>query len=358
MKGKVDNMRYDKREQRYFWIKLRLDDMYSKEIKLLMRQPDGGWYFSIYMYLIMLSINSNGRLIQKIGEVEMIYDLTSITQELMFFKIDTIRVAIEMLKQLGLLYQDKDGVLCINNFDKMVGSETGWAKEKRIQRAKKKEESGQCPKIVHENVRPESDIRYQSQNIEYRSIDKYDKYDEYNKVTLASESIKPLNLSNFMINEWHIEFRKAHTLTKYLVHSNYLEEGDLENLIGANHFFENYLNDYFDFNDLKKQVQYFLMQYRKLSLEKRALIVNKIGYLTTSIKNSQRTIEWRNSKEFKEMKGIDDAVEKLLKAKAQDLYPNDELKQDLFYNQNYLNVFLEESQKIKQKFRQKLPAKS
>ena len=113
----------------------------------------------------------------------MIYDLTSITQELMFFKIDTIRVAIEMLKQLGLLYQDKDGVLCINNFDKMVGSETGWAKEKRIQRAKKKEESGQCPKIVHENVRPESDIRYQSQNIEYRSIDKYDKYDEYNKVT-------------------------------------------------------------------------------------------------------------------------------------------------------------------------------
>jgi hypothetical protein len=161
-----------------------------------------------------------------------------------------------------------------------------------------------------------------------------------------------------MINEWHIEFRKAHTLTKYLVHSNYLEEGDLENLIGANHFFENYLNDYFDFNDLKKQVQYFLMQYRKLSLEKRALIVNKIGYLTTSIKNSQRTIEWRNSKEFKEMKGIDDAVEKLLKAKAQELYPNDELKQDLFYNQNYLNVFLEESQKIKQMFRQKLPAKS
>ena len=358
MKGKVDNMRYDKRAEKYFWIKLRLDDMYSKEIKLLMRQPDGGWYFSIYMYLIMLSINSNGRLIQKIGEVEMIYDLTSITQELMFFKIDTIRVAIEMLKQLGLLYQDKDGVLCINNFDKMVGSETGWAKEKRIQRAKKKEESGQCPKIVHENVRPESDIRYQSQNIEYRSIDKYDKYDEYDKVTLASESIKPLNLSNFMINEWHIEFRKAHTLTKYLVHSNYLEEGDLENLIGANHFFENYLNDYFDFNDLKKQVQYFLMQYRKLSLEKRALIVNKIGYLTTSIKNSQRTIECRNSKEFKEMKGIDDAVEKLLKAKAQELYPDDELKQDLFYNQNYLNVFLEEAQKIKNKFRQNLPAKS
>ena len=66
MKGKVDNMRYDKRAEKYFWIKLRLDDMYSQEIKLLMRQPDGGWYFSIYMYLIMLSINSNGRLIQKL----------------------------------------------------------------------------------------------------------------------------------------------------------------------------------------------------------------------------------------------------------------------------------------------------
>lgn len=126
-----------------------------------MRQLDGGWYFSIYIYLIMLSINSKGRLVQKVGDVGMVYDLESLTQELMFFKIDTIRVPIEMLKQLELLYQDKEGILCISNFEKLVGSETGWAESKRLQRAKKakKESSGQCPRIVHADVHPESDIR-------------------------------------------------------------------------------------------------------------------------------------------------------------------------------------------------------
>ena len=46
--------------------------MHSQEIKLLMRQPDGRWYFMIYIYLILLFINFNGRLIQKIGDGEMI----------------------------------------------------------------------------------------------------------------------------------------------------------------------------------------------------------------------------------------------------------------------------------------------
>jgi hypothetical protein len=355
MKGKVDNMRYDKREQRYFWIKLRLDDMYSQEIKLLMRQLDGGWYFSIYIYLIMLSINSYGRLVQKVGDVEMVYDLESLTQELMFFKIDTIRVAIEMLKQLGLLYQDKEGILCISNFKKLVGSETGWAESKRLQRAKKakKESSGQCPKIVHANVHPESDIRYQSQSIEYRSNDNYDNYDSYDNVTLSSDSLILPNFENFMLNEWHNEFKKAHALTKYLVYSNYIEQGDLDNLQSANDFFEYYLKNFFEFQDLRNHVQYFLMQYRKLTKHSREKIKNKMGYLKNAIWNNQKALDWRYSAEFKEMKGVDDKIEKILKEKAQELYPNDELKQDLFYNENYLKVFIEETKKIKNKFRQK-----
>lgn len=359
-------MRYDKREQRYYWVKIREGLMYSDEVKLLMRQPDGGWYFSIYIYLIMLSINSNGKLIRRVGEMEMIYDLTSITQELMFFKIDTIRVAIKMLIALNLMYEDEQNILCISNFDKLVGSETGWAESKRLAREKKLSENNvrrQCPQNVHANVHPDiREKRLDNKNkiLDNRSInhDNYDNYDNYDNVTLSSDSFKPINFTNFLINEWHLEFKKAHVLTKYLVHSNYIDKGDLENLLAANDFFEKYLNNFYEFYDLKNHVQYFLMQYRKLSEIEKSKIENKIGYLTTSIKNNQRSLEWRNSTEFKELQGIDEAVAKLLKEKAKELYPEDDLKQDIFYNENYLQVFLDESNKIKQKFRKKLPSKS
>ncbi len=159
-------MRNDKRNEIYYWIKLRQDLMQSKEMKLLMRQPDGGWYFSIYVYLIMLSINSNGRLIQKVNEMELIYDLTTITQELMFFKIDTIRVAIDMLMKLGLLYEDASNIICITGFDKLVGSETGWAEVKRKQKEKQLMEDSveKVHAIVHGNFPPE----LRDKSIEYK----------------------------------------------------------------------------------------------------------------------------------------------------------------------------------------------
>lgn len=351
-------MRYDKRNEVYYWIKLRQDLMQSKEIKLLMRQPDGGWYFSIYIYLIMLSINSEGRLIQKVNEMEMIYDLTTITQELMFFKIDTIRVAIQMLKSLGLLYEDENRVISITGFERLVGSETGWAEVKRKQKEKELLLTGgeKVHAGVHANFPPEirdKSIESRDKILDIKSIDQNDhndKNDKYDKVTFPSDSDIKNKLENIRIDEWFLAFSKAHIFTKYLVYSKYLEEGNLDSLIAANSFFENYLKSTYEYEELKHHVQYFLYQYRKMPQADRNKIKNRLSYLTNAIKRNQRSIEWRSSTEYKEISKIDVRIDKELKKDAEEMFPFSSVKQELFYKEQYLFYYGQELRKLKDSF--------
>jgi len=357
-----------RRGEIYYWIKIRHDLMHSKEVKLLMRQPDGGWYFSIYIYLVMLSINSNGRLIQKVGEMEMVYDLTTITQELMFFKIDTIRVAIEMLKSLNLLYEDEEHILCITNFTNMVGSTSGWADIKRKQREKDKllKQSSDVDNVhhdVHSNVHIEirdKRLEYRDNNKEIKSIDhndSNDKNDNNDKVTLASDSLNIDSIQNLMLNEWHNTFKDSHVFTKYLVYSKYLEEGNVDALISANSFFESYLDKYYHFDDLKNHVQYFLFQYRKLSKAERSKITNRMGYLTNAIKRNQRTLEWKASDEFKQLQKVETIAGKRLKKDAQIYFPNDPVRQELYYDKYFFTYIGEETKKIRTEFNKKCSVK-
>lgn len=359
----VGVMKKNKRAELYYWIKLRQDVMHSKEMKLLMRQPDGGWYFSIYIYLIMLSINSDGKLIQKVGDMEMVYDLTTITQELMFFKIDTIRVAIEMLKSLGLLYEDEEKVICIAGFENLVGSVTGWADIKRKQREKEMlaiESVDNVHAEVHKNVHIEirdKSLEYRDKILDIKSIDHYDKYDIYDKVTLASDLEFKTYLQNLKINEWHVAFTNAHVLTKYLIYSNYLEEGNMDLMQDANSFFETYLEKTYDFEDLKRHVQYFLYQYRKLSPGERNKIKNRLGYLTNAIKKNQRSLEWRSSEEYEKMIKLDLQVDKKLKNDAASLFPDDELMQELFCKERYLAYHVAEMSNLRRQFNRKVSVK-
>lgn len=362
-------MRYDKRNEVYYWIKLRQGMMQSTEIKLLMRQPDGGWYFSIYIYLIMMSMNSSGRLIQKVGEIEMVYDLTTLTQELMFFKIDTIRVAIAMLKDLKLIYSDEDNVLCITNFNSLVGQETGWAEQKRKQ--KEREELECVEKVhadfhapVHATFPPEirdKSIEYRYKNKEIESInhnDKYDKYDKYDKVTFASDFEIQNKIKDLMINEWHIHFSDAHIFTKYLVHSKYIADGDIDLLLAFNSFFDNYLKRTYSFEEMKSHVQYFLLQYRKLKEIDRNKIVNKMGYFTGAVKKNQRSIEWMLSDEFKEISKLHITVENKLKKEAKEKFPDDEIRQEIYLDTFYLKSLGDERMRIRKEFDRKCSVKT
>ena len=55
--------------KRYYWIKLKDSFMSSDEIDYLMSQPDGANYVVLYQMLCLKTINTNGCLVSKIGEM-------------------------------------------------------------------------------------------------------------------------------------------------------------------------------------------------------------------------------------------------------------------------------------------------
>ncbi len=121
--------------KRYFWIKLKSTFMTSDAVDFLMGQPDGANYVVLYQMLCLKTINTGGKLERHIGEIIIPYDEAKIQRDCKWFSIDTVRVALNLYKSLGLIYADQDGVLCLTGHDDLVGSETDYAVQKKRQRA-------------------------------------------------------------------------------------------------------------------------------------------------------------------------------------------------------------------------------
>lgn len=119
--------------KRYYWIKLKDSFMSSDEIDYLMSQPDGANYVVLYQMLCLKTINTNGCLVSKIGEMLIPYDVEKIQRECKWFSLATVRVALEVYKQIGLVFENPDGTLSISDYSEMIGSETDWAGKKRRQ---------------------------------------------------------------------------------------------------------------------------------------------------------------------------------------------------------------------------------
>ena len=108
--------------------------MSSDMIDYLMGQPDGANYVVLYQMLCLKTINTGGRLAFQIGDMIIPYDVEKIQRECKWFSLATVRVALEVYKQIGLIYEDKDGVLVLANYSDIVGSETDYSAQKRLQR--------------------------------------------------------------------------------------------------------------------------------------------------------------------------------------------------------------------------------
>ena len=89
--------------QRYYWIKITDRFMTSDTVDFLMEQKDGANYVVLYQMLCLKSVNNDGRLSRTIGEVIIPYDEAKIQRDTKWFTIDTIRVALELYKKLGLI---------------------------------------------------------------------------------------------------------------------------------------------------------------------------------------------------------------------------------------------------------------
>ena len=122
-------------DKRYYWIKIKSDFFDLPTIDWLQDQKNGCEYIVLYQKLCLLSANSGGELVRKVGDMIIPYDVKKIA-EVTRFKFDTVVVAMGLYKKIGLIVEREDGVFVVAGIGEMVGSETKWAEKKRLQRDK------------------------------------------------------------------------------------------------------------------------------------------------------------------------------------------------------------------------------
>lgn len=122
--------------KKYYWMKLKESFMTSDTVDYFMSQPDGANYVVLYQMLCLKTINTEGRLERTIGEIIIPYDVEKIQRDCKWFSIDTVRIALDLYKSVGLIYVEENGTLVLANYGELVGSETDWKEQKRLQRQK------------------------------------------------------------------------------------------------------------------------------------------------------------------------------------------------------------------------------
>lgn len=161
-------------KQRYYWIKLTDHFLTSDTVDFLLSQKNGANYVVLYQMLCLKSVNSNGLLARQIGEIIVPYDVEKIQRDCKHFDIDTVRVALELYKKLGLVYEQQDGILQITDFDRLIGSQTISAEKKQIQLLNR--QGGKQGGTKVENFPPEIKIlRDKEIDIEEKNITKKEK---------------------------------------------------------------------------------------------------------------------------------------------------------------------------------------
>ena len=156
--------------KRYFWIKLRDSFMTSDTVDFLMSQKDGANYVVLYQMLCLKTINTGGRLSRKIGECLIPYDVEKIQRDCKWFSADTVRVALNLYKALGLIYEDVDGTMVLADHESMVGSETDYAEKNRRIRARQQAALPEGGHNVSDDVSPNvpTDIDIRDKRLESR----------------------------------------------------------------------------------------------------------------------------------------------------------------------------------------------
>lgn len=124
-------------KKRFYWIKLKENFFDLETIDWLISQKNGCEYIVLYQKLCLLTANKGGNLQIKIGEMLIPYDINKIARDTKF-AVDTVIVAMELFKKIGLIYEQENGVLHIPYVNELVGSETQAAIKKRAQREKRK----------------------------------------------------------------------------------------------------------------------------------------------------------------------------------------------------------------------------
>lgn len=183
-------------DKKYYWIKLKEDFFEEDVISWIEEQEKGVYYSNFYLKLCLKAMNSEGRLIRKVGEMLIPYDVKTLSK-ITGVDQDTVIVAMELLKRTGLIEILENGEIYLTQLKNMIGSESKWAEKKRLQRAKGQSEdnvpllSGQCP--TEKEKEKDKDKDKDKEKDKNKKKIKH-KYGNYNHVLLTdNEKEKLLN---------------------------------------------------------------------------------------------------------------------------------------------------------------------
>lgn len=131
--------------KRYFWLKLGKDFFNQKEIKLLRKIAGGDTYTIIYLKILLLSLENDGKVY---------FDgVTSSFAEEIALEIDedteNVGVCMKFLEQKGLLVYESEDEMDLTALPEMIGSESESARRMRKHRQNKvlQEKTSHCDTI-------------------------------------------------------------------------------------------------------------------------------------------------------------------------------------------------------------------
>ncbi len=158
-----------KKSKKYYWIKLTNDFLTSEKVDFLVSQDGGNGfaYVVLYQCLCLKTVNNDGQLVTQIGEILIPYDIAKLKRDLKWFSLEQLQRAFELFSKLGLIYKNDEGIIAIADFDRLIGSETYGAIEKREQRKR-------LPQTIDKPIDNTIDNVYvdiRDKSIEIRDID-------------------------------------------------------------------------------------------------------------------------------------------------------------------------------------------
>lgn len=138
-------------KERYYWLKLKRDFFKRHDIQIIESMPNGKDYVLFYLKLMVESIDHDGalRFSDTIPYNEQMLSVVTNTN------IDTVRSAIKLLTELGIIEIMDDQTLYLKEVKSLIGSQTISAEKKQIQMQKRLEKIEGGQKV--ENFPPEKE---------------------------------------------------------------------------------------------------------------------------------------------------------------------------------------------------------
>lgn len=127
---------------KFYWLILKENFFDEDAIQWLEEQTDGEKYALFYLKLCLKSLKTNGILMRKVGEMLIPYTPEKLA-ELTRTEKDTVIIAMNLLKKIGLVKILNNGEIYLSQIENMVGSKSAGALKKQQQRLLEKTEKNQ-----------------------------------------------------------------------------------------------------------------------------------------------------------------------------------------------------------------------